>query len=215
MKIAVLVCFTWILFSNVLHAQKMKKMDVLQKIQTREDAINFRDNFNADYLKFTHFNSKVDSLDFGIIRSSYKVNDIFFDKKGTYKILAFKQLKIYKCAYYELTKAEVDSYRLDTLVPYYSIKNHQKLGLDSISKRIEVGWHSSDVLGEDFTNALEMNSEKGAFIYPIVGSQLYRIVVKNNDPLIVDAIECVYYENQAKKTKKREFQEKKSYHVDI
>lgn len=169
-----------------LAQKKEKKVVTLSRINSIEEAEEYvKKNPKA---RVGRFNRTIDSIEYKEISKNYRVGDIFFGKKVTYKLLKQESEPIYSCQYIvfdgnQLPKQTIDSLRISLLnqakngVPFYSLIETMKRKVNA--KGGDSGWFHKERLGTEFVGQLISHNVGDIFLLDDVANQKYYVVYKN------------------------------------
>lgn len=178
-------------------AQGTSKMETLKKIKTVEQAESLLKKMDPRNGAIGRFNSVIDSVEFKEITRDYKIGDVFFGRKLTYKILSKEKEVIYRCQYICLdgnaySKEKADSVRQEILSKFHSGIPFEKLvaqyaGKDATRKGGDSGWFHKEKMGTTFSQAMENHSKGQVFNIDDPEKKAYYIVLKSHSEITADS----------------------------
>lgn len=178
-------------------AQGTSKKETLKRINTLEQAQSFLEKAEPSKGAIGRFNSIIDSVEYKEITRDYKIGDVFFGKKLTYKILKKEKEVIYRCQYIHIdgnvySKAQADSIRSQIISKYHSGIAFDKLAAQHSSatagkKGGDSGWFHKEKMGETMYRSLEEHSKGQLFTVDDPASNSYYVVVKSHNELQADS----------------------------
>lgn len=187
LKNCLIVMFA-VVASQSLAQKTEKKIVTLARINSIEEAEAYvQKNPKA---RVGRFNRNIDSVEYKEISKNYRIGDIFFGKKLTYKLLKQESETIYSCQYIvfdgtQLPKHTIDSLRITLLnqaksgVPFYSLIETMKRTVNS--KGGDSGWFHKEKMGTEFISQLISHQIGDIFLLDDNAKQMYYVVYKNTN----------------------------------
>lgn len=178
-------------------AQGTSKMETLKKVNTLEQAESLLKKLDPKYGSIGRFNSVVDSVEYKEICRDYKIGDVFFGRKLTYKILQKEKEVIYRCQYIYFdaslyTKEKADSLRNDIIAKYNSGTSFEKLSMqypsgNTAKKGGDSGWFHQEKMGAEFSQSIANHSRGQIFTFDDPQNKGYYVVLKSHNEMQADS----------------------------
>jgi parvulin-like peptidyl-prolyl isomerase len=172
------------LMGSVIFAQNIKEQ--LKAIVTIEDARNFvLQNQNLD-AQLMNIIPGIYTDEFSAKLSNVKPGDIFSDIDFTYKIIAAKNVQVFRVSYIfldgsKLSLKEIEKTRTKIIEEYNRGSSFtvlaKKYTMDS-SPDGDLGWFSEGMMVPDFENAVKNHKQNEIFKVDVTDKKWYYIVLK-------------------------------------
>lgn len=177
-----------ILSFQSLAQKKESKVVTLERINTLEEAEAYVQKHPK--ARIGRFNRNIDSIEFKEISKNYRIGDIFYGKKLTYKLLKQEIEPIYSCQFLvfdgtQLSKQTIDSLRIDVLskakngMPFYALVEIMKR--TGNAKGGDTGWFHKEKMGTEFVSQLTSHNVGDIFQLDDVANQKYYVIFKNTN----------------------------------
>ncbi len=177
-------------------SQGGKKREALKKINTIAQAEAFIKKNGPTSARMGNFTRIIDSIEYKEIKATFRVGDIFYDKRATYKILANEEEPLTRCQYilfdgHKMSKNKIDSLRILLLkqhnsgFPFKSLV--KQFSLDSSLNAQDSGWFRKDKMGELFFKELSYRNIGDMFLFDYSDKKEFYVVLKTHEVLCADS----------------------------
>lgn len=172
------------LMGSVIFAQNIKEK--LKPIVTIDDARNFvleNQNLEAQLMNII---PGIYTDEFSAKLSNVKPGDVFSDIEFTYKIIAAKNVRVFRVSYIyldgsKLSLKEIEKSRMKIIEEYNRGSSFavlaKKYTMDS-SPDGDLGWFSEGMMIPDFENAVRNHKQNDVFKVDVADKKWYYIVLK-------------------------------------
>lgn len=172
------------LMGSVIFAQNIKEK--LKPIVTIDDARNFvleNQNLEAQLMNII---PGIYTDEFSAKLSNVKPGDVFSDIEFTYKIIAAKNVRVFRVSYIyldgsKLSLKEIEKSRMKIIEEYNRGSSFavlaKKYTMDS-SPDGDLGWFSEGMMIPDFENAVRNHKQNDIFKVDVADKKWYYIVLK-------------------------------------
>ncbi len=176
--------------------QGTSKIETLKRIKTVEQAESLLKKLDPNNGSIGRFNCVIDSVEYKEITQNYKIGDVFFGKKLTYKVLQKEKEVIYRCQYIYLdgktySKEKADSVRNDIISKHHSGTSFEKLAALYPSvhtkKGGDSGWFHKEKMGAGFSQAVADHSRGQIFTFDDPEKKGYYVVLKSHSEMQADS----------------------------
>ena len=132
------------------------RTEILKKIRTVEEAEKMLAKLDPNFMSIGRFNAIVDSVEYKEITRNYKIGDVFFGRKSTYKILKKEKETVYRCQYIFLdgnvhSQQKIDSLSNEIIARFQSGTSFRTLSdrysMDGNKNGGELGWFHKERMG--------------------------------------------------------------------
>lgn len=180
----------------LVQAQGTSKTETLKRIKTVEQAELLLKKLEPEKGFIGRFNCMIDSVEYKEINTNYKIGDVFFGKKLTYKVLKKEKEEIYRCQYIFLdgnkySKEKADSLRNDIIAKHHAGASFDKLAAlypsPGAKKGGDSGWFHKERMGHAFSQAVADHSRGQVFTFDDAEKKGYYVVLKSHSEIQADS----------------------------
>lgn len=177
-------------------SQSEKKIKILKKINTVEQAESFIQKSGPSSARIGNFSRIIDSVEYQEIKAAFRVGDVFFDKKSIYKILGNDEEPLFRCEYIvfdgnKIAKDKIDTLRSEIIKKYKSgvlfTSLVKQYSIDGGAKEGNLGWFRTSKMGEEFCIELDNKNIGDIYLYDDSVKDAYYVVLKTHSVLCVDS----------------------------
>ena len=189
--------FIFLMLTNFfVYGQGGKKTKALKKINTLAQAEVYIKRHGPTSARIGNFSRIIDSTEYKEIEANYKVGDIFFGKKATYKLLGNQIEPLSRCQYIlfdgnKISKFKIDSLRseiitkLSTGTTFTSLA--KKYSMDLKTKEGDSDWFHRSRMGEAFCTVLNTKKIGDVFVFDNIEKNKFYVVLKTHTELYADS----------------------------
>jgi hypothetical protein len=181
---------------SIVFGQGGKKMEALKKINSVSQAELYIQHHGPTSARIGNFSRLIDSIEYKEIEANYKVGDVFFGKKATYKILGNQAEPLFRCQYIVFDGTKMDKSKIDSLRSEIIAKFNAGIPFNNLANQFSMevkpnggdsGWFHKSRMGEAFCKDLTYKKMGDIFLFDNVAKNKYYIVLKTHAELYADS----------------------------